>query len=665
MRSSRVRSHAASAYLLSTGLALLGTVPARGLEPRSDGKPLVGVYGGTGNRTVDKSIELGVDVLFPAITWHENPPFLKNIADKAHKYGIELYPSLGVAYDGYGDKHTEFAAAHPECWEKRRDGRLINSGAQVGLSFGYPEVRKHKVDTLTQIVKERDVDGVLLDYCRYFGNDAGYSDIIVEAFKRRHGKDPYKIPNEDPEWIRFRAGYVTQFVRELRESIDRVDPEARILACVGPDPDECLTRAMQDWATWLDMGLIDGVVTMIYERDTNNTLRQVLIANETIRGRVTHMPMIAPYGNNLTTPEMLAEGSLKCLTTGTRAVGYYRSDSIFKHELWGTIGEVAAWDLAEVQRRPVNYAQNPGFEQDLANWAIGEGEGVELVTDSARSGEKSLRMTFPGYRAARQIVDRGWLPGKRGVTVSAWLDDGKLSEDGRIFVDVSVNGGKGRESAYRVAVERPGSTGWHKMEVALPVRPSEELNHIIVSIVAEASDGVLCADDVALHLTNEAVRDDRFRVPPEALAPPSRKGRNVVRGQIVRGSSFWENGFDYDNAVDGNLSNEDYGRGAAWHSQRPAKDQWIKIYLPAVEKVSRFRMLNASAQAAYRTHRYRIEVSANDHRYRKIAEGVLPDNGDTWTEVTIEPVEAKYIRFTGVTGFNLEYAVGLKEIEAY
>ncbi|MDP6721334.1 MAG: discoidin domain-containing protein, partial [Pirellulaceae bacterium] len=117
--------------------------------------------------------------------------------------------------------------------------------------------------------------------------------------------------------------------------------------------------------------------------------------------------------------------------------------------------------------------------------------------------------------------------------------------------------------------------------------------------------------------------------------------------------------------VDGDLASGNYGKGAAWHSQRPAMQQWIKIYLPSVYQVGRLRMLNASAQSAYRTREYKVEVSTNDHEYTEVASGILPDDGHTWTEVKIRPIAAKYIKFTGITGYNLEYAVGLKEFKVY
>ena len=44
---------------------------------------------------------------------------------------------------------------------------------------------------------------------------------------------------------------------------------------------------------------------------------------------------------------------------------------------------------------------------------------------------------------------------------------------------------------------------------------------------------------------------------------------------------------------------------------------------------------------------------------------MLPDDGHRWTVVNIRPTAARYIKFTGLTGYNLDYAVGLKEIEVY
>jgi len=182
---------------------------------------------------------------------------------------------------------------------------------------------------------------------------------------------------------------------------------------------------------------------------------------------------------------------------------------------------------------------------------------------------------------------------------------------------------------------------------------------------AGSGKGHVLIDDLDLSIVSADTTAGEFLKPSAPPAKPQKNDVNLVRGEVVRGTSFWENGFDYDNAVDGDLSSDDYGRNAVWHSQRPAIDQSITIYLPETRRISRIRMLNASSQAAYRTDEYKIEISTDGKTFRPAASGRLPDDGTTWTEVKVSPTPAKYIRFVGVRGFNLRYAVGLKEIEVY
>ncbi|MEE3371505.1 MAG: family 10 glycosylhydrolase [Planctomycetota bacterium] len=651
---------------LVLSLSLWG-MPNASAQRQSSKRPLVGVYGGTGDNTQQKAIESGVDVLFPSIAWYKPNLFMNNIVKKVRAHGIKVYPSLAVAYDGYQEKHHEFAKLHPEYWEKRKDGRLINSGTEVGLSWGHPEVRAYKVRTIARLVETSGVDGVLLDYCRYFGQTAGYADVIVSAFRTQFGKDPNALAPDDPQWIRFRANYVTQFIAELRNALDQIDKDLKIIACVNPDPQDCLNRAMQDWATWLDRGLSSGVVTMIYERDTNNSLQQVMLANEAIQGRVPHMPLIAPYGGNLMTPAMLRDGSLKCLATGTKAVGFYRSDSIFKYHLWDTVAEIAQWSLAGINKWPVNYLLNPDFENNLENWAVGDGNGIGTTQERAKTNKQSLRMRFPGHRSVRQLIDRGFLKGKQALQISVWLDSSNLSPEASVSIEISTNTQNGKEALFRIPIETSDRIGWQRVNAQVSLDDSQELNLIVAGITASAQKGELFVDGMTLNLIeSNRVAKNLFIVDARsAITTSKNRNRNLARGQIVKGSSFWDNGYGYDNAVDGDLGNANYGKGAAWHSQRPAMQQWIKIYLPTVEQIGSLRMLNASSESAYRTREYKVEVSTNDYDYTEVARGVLPDDGQTWTVVNVRPIAAKYIKFTGLTGYNLDYAVGLKEIEVY
>jgi len=643
---------------------------------KPDDYPVLGVYCGGSGETFNKAVELGFDYMFPSVFWYEETDWLKGMVERAHERGVKICPSFGTAYDGYGERKSDFAAAHPEWFEIRRNGDRTDHGAHLGLSFGVPEVRQHKVKVFAQRVRDYNLDGITLDYTRFFERTCGYHPSIVDAFKAETGRDAAKIPNKDAKWKQFRANYVTKFVRELRAELDTIATErgrpVELLACSNADPHECMDYAMQDWQAWVDEGLVDGMVTMIYKHDANEVLRQVQVANEACRGKVWHMPMIAPYDWYITSDEQLLDQSLKALKTGTNALAFYRDDFIFKYELWDSIEQVSKWTRPEIQRQPINYLQNPGFELALENWAIGLGEHVERVEHDggSRTGQAALRFTGPAE--LRQIIDRGFLGNPQSMTISLWTRAGALAAGTQLFVDVSVNSGKvnsgkGAEAYYRVPVTLADGNDWQQFEVRLPLDPTRSIEHILLGIVAEGSEADLLVDDLAVSLSDQpADSPGDYKISSKQASKNWQPATdNLVRGQLVSGSSFWEKGTEYDNAVDGDFSAENYSYGAAWVSQRPGQDQWILIALPASKRISRIRLMNNTSQAAYRTNEFSIELSNDGRRFRKVADGGLPDDGVTWTERSFKPQHAKYIRFNGITGFNLEYAVGLLEIEAF
>lgn len=625
-------------------------------------EPIIGIYGGGSAQTQQKAHQVGVDVLYPSVEWFTVPPWMKAMVQKAHEQGIKVYPSLASAYDGHDGGMNPFAAAHPEWIERRKNGSLLNTGEAISLSWGYPEVRQYKVEAFTNLVRETGVDGILLDYTRFLGNTSGYSPIIVEAFKKKTGRDPMTLAADDPQWVQFRADYVTEFVRDLKKSLSTLGRKVELIACVNPEPDKCLENNLQDWKGWLDQGLIDGVTVMVYERDTNNTMGRVHVAKEAIAGRVPLIAMICPEYDNLPTPALILEGSRKSLRAGADGVAYYHEGSVIRLNLWDAIAQVARWDLQKVQSEPVNLLLNSGIEQDLDGWAAGYGKGVQVI--STQEQGKAIRLDLPHSDGLRQVVDRGLIEHGSALRLA-----GKFKIDGGQPAELTAHitlfyDGPGKNIMYQAPLALKSTGQWEEVSAEVNLPDGKTPKAIYLNLAPSSGEGACLVDDLSLKIITDHVPAEQFAIaPPAPVNPP--QGVNVARGQVVRGTSFWENGYEYDKAVDGNLSSENYGKGAAWHSQRPAIDQSITIYLERPYRITRIRLLNASAMAAYRTDRYKIEVSTDGKTFRQVAAGRLPDDGTTWTELKLPPTPATLIRFTGVRGFNLEYAVGLKEIEVY
>jgi hypothetical protein len=129
---------------------------------------------------------------------------------------------------------TTFAERHPEYWWTDRNGKRRPSK----LSFAYPEVREYKL----RLIKEQiayGVDEVCLDFFREnhlfaarhellipkqeVDEDGvciyGYEPTIINTYQEQHGDSPNVLRNSDENWVRFRAGFLTSFMRDVRREL--------------------------------------------------------------------------------------------------------------------------------------------------------------------------------------------------------------------------------------------------------------------------------------------------------------------------------------------------------------------------------------------------------------------------------------------------------------
>ena len=85
------------------------------------------------------------------------------------------------------------------------------------LSFTYREVRQHVIDTFGEMVAY-GLEGICLLYNRRHPI-VEYEPPLIEGFREQHGADPRELPTDDPTWLRYRAGVLTGFTRELHDTL--------------------------------------------------------------------------------------------------------------------------------------------------------------------------------------------------------------------------------------------------------------------------------------------------------------------------------------------------------------------------------------------------------------------------------------------------------------
>jgi hypothetical protein len=195
---------------------------------------------------------------------------LRLAVDTAKKTGVSLYGWM--RFNSYiGNVQSDFFRQHPEFWEESEAG---TRGRQLCLV--HPEVRAHKLAILREAAGY-GLDGLCLGFLRQ-PPILQYGPALCAAYERQYGQPPprdRKHPDTnhtrslpvrpDPDymrWWRFRAGYLTEFGRDLKAAL-REDGRGHVKVAIWVRPNHCLFDGI-DLDVWLSEGLCDEVITQTY-----------------------------------------------------------------------------------------------------------------------------------------------------------------------------------------------------------------------------------------------------------------------------------------------------------------------------------------------------------------------------------------------------------------
>jgi uncharacterized lipoprotein YddW (UPF0748 family) len=165
-----------------------------------------------------------------------------------------------------------------------------------------PAAADHINDVVRDLVTRYAVDGVHLDYARYPTERFDYSRGAIRAFRdalrpqlvgavRREvdgqeAEDPLAYPDTFPaEWKAFRISRLTSLIGRLRTTVKTARPEALVTVATAPDIAEARDHRLQDWAAWLQSGLVDAVCPMAYTAEPARFAEQIAAARDVKGGK--------------------------------------------------------------------------------------------------------------------------------------------------------------------------------------------------------------------------------------------------------------------------------------------------------------------------------------------------------------------------------------------
>ncbi len=186
-------------------------------------------------------------------------------ADEAKRMGMDFWIFFRVGAWGYAQPFQFFSGPfyrdHPECLAVEQDGTKSHT-----MSYAFPEVRTYITSLYREVIQISRSQGGLCEGI-VVGFSRGvpfllYEPHVCEAFKEKFGEDPRQLPRNEPRWVKFRAGYLSELFVELREMVAEESAEQgseiKIVADAGGD-EAFNIKWGRDVRDWIERDLVDVI----------------------------------------------------------------------------------------------------------------------------------------------------------------------------------------------------------------------------------------------------------------------------------------------------------------------------------------------------------------------------------------------------------------------
>ncbi|MFB2881087.1 glycoside hydrolase family 10 protein [Floridanema aerugineum] len=200
---------------------------------------------------------------------------LQEVITQGHKQGMAVIPWFEFGFMAPAD--SQIAKLYPDWILKRRDGSQIwieGPHQRVWMNPFHPEVQQFIESLVLEIVTKYDVDGIQFDDHFGFPSQLGYDEFTVALYQQEHAGQSPPDDFQDPEWVRWRADKITQYMQRIHRAIKQRKP--KIVISVSPNPQEFSYKYyLTDWQTWREQGLIEELVLQVYRNDLNRFIAEI------------------------------------------------------------------------------------------------------------------------------------------------------------------------------------------------------------------------------------------------------------------------------------------------------------------------------------------------------------------------------------------------------
>jgi len=170
------------------------------------------------------------------------------------------------------------------------------------LCPSHPDNFALETNSLLEVVRNYNVDGIHFDYIRYPDSSCCYCTGCRDRFQSQTGLTVTNWPADVlapgalcNTFLNWRRAQITRLVTDVHAEVKAIKPGVLVSAAVFPDAPSAFDGVGQDWRLWITNGIVDFLCPMDYTTDlgqfTNFVAQQLTYA----AGRIPIYPGIGAY----------------------------------------------------------------------------------------------------------------------------------------------------------------------------------------------------------------------------------------------------------------------------------------------------------------------------------------------------------------------------------
>ncbi|NLX57055.1 MAG: family 10 glycosylhydrolase [Planctomycetaceae bacterium] len=272
-----------------------------------------GAYPGDWDRTARELAENGFNMVLPNMLWGGVAHYASEVLPRSQtfeKHGDQIAQCVAAAKKHGLQVHVwkvnyNLSTAPREFVDKiqreHRNQVAVGGQPEKWLCPSHPENFQLELDSMLEVARLYDVDGLHFDYIRYPDHNKCYCDGCRSRFEQQTGVTVAKWPADcfsgdlQEKYIQWRCDQITRLVKAVHDEAKKIRPDIAISAAVFGSYPNCRTSVAQDWPEWIKAGYLDFVCPMDYTQSDLSFIGLVTNQLKLVGGRIPVYPGIGQY----------------------------------------------------------------------------------------------------------------------------------------------------------------------------------------------------------------------------------------------------------------------------------------------------------------------------------------------------------------------------------